>query len=661
MAYSDPKTLAQDPRARQEAMQKVGNLSKEHLCALVRAQKEEAEKATADLRKRWRVWWRMWQNEVQFPGKEDWQTKLWVPKVFTAVEQATSLVQRSLLDSDEPFGMIGNNDRERQLATLLWNPLLGLFLGKADMTYRFVDAAKVGFITGVAGYLKMRPVMVNVPKLMSAQIDPNSGQIIPSFTKTTKSTLRIDYVAPWNIFRDPDSKPRQNFSGSYLYHSEWKDRSALQSMAGVWDSNELTLVLNSDGSKQKTYDSMTDSQREEEERKQLNFYERHKFRKSYLIDEGWLDILDENGDVVLPDALMVHSGGHIVYGPVDNPIWATDLNTGRRKTPFVAGTPISHPTRFEGRGIAEQDAQLSQLYSNVFMLWADGLNWLINPPTEVQQDILVDWEDLEHYPGKLWVKHGDTRALEAANMGQMDTNAIMASLEYIDRIRQNSNFVTDFAVGLPGSRSDITKGETQIKTSQSLAIFESMGKNLEHMGSDLVGLAYDMLLQYFNNYTDPSVARLIGPQAAQVLESIPVEERVNMLQGDFEFKFSGVTQALMKSEQLAKVLQFATLTATPVYAGLVSPVNILQVIGDLLGVTDRIQIATAPPPPPPPPGPEPPKISISLRADLPPDEAKKYAAEGHPLPPEPPMLEAPPQGGRPQPLQVPQGPLGQNG
>lgn len=624
--------IQNDPRAKAEALARIQALPKEHLAKLVQVEKSEADRATTELRKKWRIWWRMWQNEVEFPGKEEWQTKLWVPKIFTAIEQATALIQRSILESDEPFGADGRNDRERELSRLLWNPMLKLFLGKADVAYKFADAAKIGFITGVAGYLKIRPQMVGVPRLMRATMGPD-GKVLPEFGTKNRLTIAIDIVAPWNIWRDPDSRPRQNFSGTYIIHSEWKGRDALMSMANTWDPAALELVLNQPHSKRGEA-TMTDTEREEAAMKQY-FFERHPFRKSYLIDEWWGDVLDENGDTVLPNAMMIHSAGHILHGPVDNPIWATDLNTGRRKTPFIAGAPITHPTRFEGRGIAEQDASLSQLYSNVFMLWADGLNWLINPPTEVFQDSLVDWEDLEHYPGKLWVKHTSDKALESASMGQMDTGAIMSSLEYIDRIRQNSNFVTDFAVGLPGSRSEITKGETQIKTSQSLAIFESMGRNLENMGSDLVGLTYDYLLQYFNDYTDPSVARIIGPEAAMILSSIPIEERVDALQGDFHFKFRGVTQALMKDQQLAKVMQFATLAATPQYAPLVNPVNILQTIGELLGVTDRIQIATAPPPMPMAPG-------------MPP---------GAPVPPGAPAPGAAPAGAMPNPQMVPPGPL----
>lgn len=590
MAYSDVPTLLNDPKAAAEGLEAARKLAPEHLAELVKAEKAEAERATQRLRERWIQLWKLWLNEVDFPGKEDWQTKLWVPKVFTAVEQATALIQRSLLDSSDTFGIDGFDLRDKQLAAKLWGPLLKLFLNNAGLVYKFSDACKTGFITGVAGYLKLRPVSVTVPRLMSAQVDQATQSVLPSFQYGKRSFLALDFVLPWNIYRDPDSRPRENFSGTYLYHCEWKDRAALRAMLAFgWDPEAVGRLLSSpDKGAHNPY--ATDMQRREWEQKQYS-YERHKFRNAYLVDECWLDILDENGDVIFPNALMVHSNGTILYGPVDNPIWATDLNTGRRKWPFVAGAPIIHPARFEGRGIAEQDAPLASLYSNVFMLWADGLNWKINPPTEIHQDALVDWEDLDHYPGKLWVKHTGDQALSPARIGEMNTGEIMAALEYIDRVRQNSNFVTDFAIGLPGSRSEITKGEVQIKTAQSLAIFEAMGKNLEQLGRNIVELAYDMILQFFDEYSDPQIGRILGPEAQFFLSQMPLEQRIEALQGNYDFIFTGVTQALQKADQLQRILQFATLAAAPGYSGLVSPAQILKLIAEHLGILDRIDIS----------------------------------------------------------------------
>lgn len=586
MAYSDVETLRNDPRAAAEGLQKATSLNPAHLAELCEVEKREAEEFNRRWREDSRSYWRLWNNEVDFPSKEDWQTQLWVPKVFTAVEQATALIQRSLIDTPESFGVEGIDDSDKELAAKYWKPLLKLFLDRGKFAYKFADAAKMGFITGLAGYLKFRPTSVAVPMVSGMQLD-QMGRPVPSFTTTQRAFLAIDFVMPWNIRRDPDAKARENYSGTYLWHSEWKDRAMLRHMQQRgWNAEVIEELLATPANQ----DGYTDMQREEWEQRQAG--KRHKFRRNYMLDEGWLDVLDENGDVIFPNALMVHSNKKILYGPVENPLWATDLNTGRRKWPFVATAPLVDPSKFVGRGIVEQQAPLAWLYSNVFMLWSDGLNWLVNPPTEVNQDVLVEYGDTSHYPGKLWVKRGDGQALTPAQMGQMKTDEIMGALEYIDRVGQNSNFVNDFVTGLPGTRSDITKGEVQIKTGQSLAIFEAMGKNLELMGKESVELTYDLLLQFFDDFTEPTVSRILGPQAAQYAMMLTVPQRVEMLQGNFDFKFTGVSQALMKADKLQKMLQFATLAASPYFAGRVPPDKMLKVLADLLDVSDRIDVFT---------------------------------------------------------------------
>ena len=583
--------MLNDPYALKEGRAKAKSLPKAHLAKLVQSQKDEAERATKQIREASMDFFRLWMNDVDFSDKEEWQTKLWVGKVFSAVEQGTALIQRSLLETPDAFGIQGFDTIDKELAALLWKPLLKLFLDNANMIYKYTDAVKMGLITGVAGYLKLRPVAINVPRIMTANVDPMTQAVVPSFQYSPRTFLAIDYVPWWNIRRDPESRPRENFSGTFLYHSEWKDRSALQQMLSFGWDQEMVKDLLSAPDRGMNNQFTSDYRFREAKMQGYNSFARHDFRKSYLIDEGWLDVLDENGDVVFPNALMVHSNQKILYGPVDNPIWATDLNTGRRKWPFIAGAPVVHPFRFEGRGIVEQDAALASLYSNVFMLWADGLNWAVNPPTEIHQDALVDWEDLEHYPGKLWVKHVESPALTPARIGMMQTGEVMSALDYIDRTRQNVNFITDFAVGLPGARSEITKGEVQIKTSQSLAIFEAMGKNLEYMGRQLVELAYDLILQYYDQYADPQIGRILGQEAQMFLGNMTVEDRIEALQGNYDFTFTGVTAALQKQDLLNRVMQFATLAASPGYAGYTNPSQVMKVMSELLGIDDRIDVS----------------------------------------------------------------------
>ena len=601
----DAAEMRMDPRALAEGRQKADALPDGHLVELVEALKKESEGATRDLRSRWSGYWDMWQNEVAFPDKEEWQSQVWIPKPFAAVEQGAAIIQRSLLDSPDFFGVSGTDDEDKIIAAHVWKPLLKLLLDRAGFVPKFADGCKVGFMLGIAGYWKYRWAVSQTPVLQGASVDPQTGAILPSFRYQPRSMLTIDYVLPWHIFRDPDTKARENFSGTYLIHSEWVGRPELKAMVGRgWDQAAVGKVLEMNN-QQAQNSRMPSSQQEEASRKQQS-WERHKFRRAYLGDEAWLDVLDQNGDVVFPNALMVHSHGQILMRPRDNPLWATDPNTGRRKWPFVAGAPIVHPARFEGRGILEQDEDLSLMFSNALNLFADGMNWKVNPGTEVYQPGLVNWDDTGDFPGKPWLKNVKEPVLTPARRGEINVAEVMAFLNYLDQLRQNVNFITDFVVGLPGTRADITKGEVQIKTGQSLGMFDGIGRALEQIGRTGVELAYDFALQYLggNDYTDPSLASIIGPHRAYLIAKMPLADRLRALQGNYDFTFTGVSQALQKADMLAKVMQFATLAQSPGYAGTTKPSQVLRIVSELLGVNDRIDIFDPAPPAPPmlPPG-----------------------------------------------------------
>ena len=597
MAIGVPQAAeqVQDPRALAEGRQAAQQLPREHLAEVCQVQKQEAEDATKSLRADWQEYWDLWAGDISYEGKEEWQSQIWVQKPFAAVEQAGSVIRRSLIDSPDFYGVDGieQNPTSKVLAAHVVRPMLDLLLGNAGFTDKFADTARVGFMLGVAGYLKFRWNVANVPKFMSATIDPETGFIVPAFSQQKRATLAIDFIEPWKIRRDPDSKPREPYSGTYLWHSEWKDRPALRAMVGGgWDPEAVQRVLDSGAGSAKGVGATTGQGQEEEARRKQQQWTRHRFRKSYLVDEGWFDVIDENGDVVFPNALMVHANNEILYGPVDNPIWATDLQTGRRKWPFLAASPIEHPTRFEGRGILEQDLPLSLLFNNMLNLTVDALNWVVNPGTEVFTQGLVDWDDTADYPGKMWEKTIKEAVMMPAQRGKISLPDVLAFLNFSNQERQNVNFVNDFVIGLPGSRADITKGEVQIKTGQSMAVFEAMGKNMERLGRHCIELAFDLWMQYMggSDFVNPSVSSILGPHRAMLLATMPIAERINLLQGNFTFKFTGVSQALQKADQLANMMKFAALAASGPYAGRTNYTQILRVLAQLFGVDDRIDV-----------------------------------------------------------------------
>lgn len=583
--------LRWDSRARAEARRRLEGLGDTHLVRLVQAQREEARRSTERQREEWEDAWRHYQSEISWADKEDWQSRYWIPHPWTSVEQAAAIIQRAMLDSPEFFGVEGTDPRDKQLAAQVWKPVLSWALQRSRFIPKTADAAKMALACGPA-YLKLRYHPFAAPRL--GGVDPQTGQ--PSFEVRMRAAMAVDTIPPWQIYRDPNSRARSQWSGSYLIHEEWVDWAYLaeQGARKVFRNLEgLGRAGGSSGGVASSGPGFGVSGQEVAQRRQ-QVWQPHEFRRPHLAAEWWGDVLDANGEVVYPDARMIVSGEALLFGPADNPLWAVDSESGRRKWPIIGLCPLSHPLRFEGVGILRAVTPLAALLSNLFNLFADGLNWSVNPETELDTSVLADWDDLERYPGKLWLKHGPSQALSPAQSGKVDVGATLAVLQYVNQLIENHGFVNHFVAGLPGTRSNITRGEVQIKTQQSMGMFDAMARNLESGITAAIEVALDLHLQYLTDWSDPTLVDIVGERNASALNLMDPAARWETLGGNFDFRVTSISAALQKADLLGRLMQVSQLVALPPYAGLTKPHELLQAIVDTLGLRDRIEVADQP-------------------------------------------------------------------
>ena len=143
--------------------------------------------------------------------------------------------------------------------------------------------------------------------------------------------------------------------------------------------------------------------------------------------------------------------------------------------------------------------------------------------------------------------------------------------------------------------SDVTKGEVQIKTAQSLAIFDRMGRLIEGAGKDMCDLVYDMLVQYTDRTTVPVIGSLLDEKMVWALANARPETRFSLMRADLQLKFTGISQALQRSEQLRRLMQISVIAGGPLFAGrLQNPSQMLRTMIDLLGYSSTIQVADQP-------------------------------------------------------------------
>jgi hypothetical protein len=617
-----------DTQARAEGRAKALALPEAHLIRLLNANRDESERSTTKLRAGWTESWRYYQSEVDYGDKEEWQSAVWIPTPWSAVEQASNVLKLGLMNNSDFAKIDGVDQKDKLLAEKIWNPVLLFAFTKSGFIPKFVDAMKVGLATGMSMYLKFRYPSMPSPILDSVQLMASPGQmptLVPQYKMRRQSALDIGTVPPWNIYRDPRSRPGEQWSGSYLIHEDYVDRAVL-SGSTVYKNLDTALASGASGGTDDRSGAAADAQRKGQT------WEPHEFRKPILASEWYGDILDENGDLVYPDALMIAADRKVlIYGPTENPLWAVDPRTFRRKWPFIGFSPIRHPLRFEGWGILQAVTPLAVLFSNLFNLFTDGLNWKVNQPTELNTNLLEEDDDHEHYPGKLWRKIGEGQLLSPAAIGQMSTGEVLAAMQFMQTLWEQNAFVNNFVMGSQGTRSQITKGEVQIRTGQSMGMFDGMGRDIEEGGKACLELAYDFMSQYMTDWSDPTIAAVVGPQYSQLLNMMEPAARMQELGGQYNYTFSGITQSLQKADLLGRLMQAASLAAEGIYAGYTNPAEVLSTIFDAMGVRDKIPVSEEQMVPAAvvqkmlAGKQEPPKVNVSLRGDLPPMMAEELA------------------------------------
>lgn len=104
----------------------------------------------------WNECWQLYRGQEDWSDKEDWQSKIVLPKAFSSVKQATNVIKRFLNASKKPFNLESENpnDEVTSIRAEQMTHLTEVFLEKARFLDEFSEALECGFIMGV-GIVKL--------------------------------------------------------------------------------------------------------------------------------------------------------------------------------------------------------------------------------------------------------------------------------------------------------------------------------------------------------------------------------------------------------------------------------------------------------------------------------------------------------------------------
>lgn len=556
---------AQELAEREEAAQAYAGEDERHFVEYVEEFVRTARNTMSRLRQIQQECWAVYQEEEppNYVNKEDWQSRVVIPKPFSAVQFAKTQVRKAFTPE-----FLSIQNEPNPVAGEFWTKLMLRMLDHdhANFRVRFPDACEMGLAIGT------------------------SMELIPYWDN--RRGLQYSLIEPWKIHRDTDALSRESQSGMGWVHEEWQDLWALKQGETDGRYRGVTRVQATMEQAHNPQNPLMDPQNLAELRK--HFWHRNKFRKMALVREYYGTVLNKNGDLLLPNATYTVAGTHVIGLP-------KDVSYPTLRWPGTAFSPMPHLLRFDGRGIVQGIRTLWYWMCSLMALHSDNLNWIVNPMHEINVSALVDQSDIDIFPGHVFNVKDTMNGQQAVRAVErrFTTNEVLANLGYGDQKFQEGTFVTSVVQGLPGNRSRVTFREAAQQLDQSKDMFASLGVNIEDgalwaikagMETVMINITRADLAKLFR--ADELEHYLASAQEGSGFQS-PVDETLILPGLSGTFSVSGLSAVLRDMDVLKSIKEvILPLFELPQIAPYLVPYGVAKAIETRLNLKDEGVIAS---------------------------------------------------------------------
>lgn len=476
----------------------------EEIVQYIQSCKKEADDASKDRRAAWKELWSLFQNKQDYKGKEKWQSKVFVPKLWMKVERASAEVKRALLQIEKLFKFVLDDELElekeeesKKREEIAKNEKkFKRKIDKSNLANVYAEMSKAAFLLGLG-----------VPKVL---------------WDDEKENVTYEDVNILNLSISPDFKPFQDDRPKYVIEEQEMDLAALKRMAKKVNEGSGSDIYNM-GIINTIEEDFKETEKKSKEQIQRGVSQHIPVSKKVLLWQFWGDIIPKEGDDIKENQLIVVANKKHKIRHQDNPF-------SHKKPPYIFSFPLVYPHRgIAGTSLIEPTAKLQYIFNNILNMFVDNLNFTVNKMYEFNPNNLMSPENvLNVYPGKtIAVNSSEKPALREVVTSPAFRDAI-AGLDIVGREIDEGTAVTEFLTGMPGKKPK-TLGEVELKTAESRGLFDIIARDLEKNSiKPLLEMSYSLCIQF---------------------AKFPANE------GEFVFKVGGLSLLLMQKEQTEKIMQ----------------------------------------------------------------------------------------------------------
>lgn len=565
----------------------------------------------------WNECWALYRGQDDQSNKEDWQSKIVLPKAWSTVKQAVNVMKRLLQVQQLPYQLEPYNmdDAVAVLRTEKMTDLSEMFLAKAHFIDELGTMFETGFIIGLGvmkcGWsllprMRMRVQTQMVPAQPGTQpgvpgsllaapppgplaLGQQPGGLEAQNAQQFPTQLPQENTLPEGALGAPAGQPgpimvpqkqiirEQVLEGQLMLHAVdpynfyWLPGSKMRGTKG-WTGtieeiqipkHELLSIAQLGVFDPKIIEGLQAMKLDEvQEQSFLRFGEFPRTATAPNQDANTVKLTEFHGTVVLDG--KVEQYRHIIIANDTVVLLDAEHDKWFRNPPYIGFSPLALPFRTEGMGLVEMVRSIDKALNQIVNLGVDTLLFRLLPIFEYSPDFYENAEDIRTglTPGKI------LRRSSMAGQGQSGLMPVqfndvspgaMQVAGVLDRAHQEGGLVSELQQSLPRWSGAQTATETEAIQNNQNSFFGAMAADIEQsVIAPLVETSIDLIMQFVDTANDPRVANILGVDQA-ILAGMSQAEVFEMVQGDYSVVVRGLTGQLEKAEMLQNLVQFMNL------------------------------------------------------------------------------------------------------
>jgi len=519
---------------------RVGNLSDAEIVSQIERYRNEAFMREYIIRNNWLDCYGQYRNKQDFDDKAPWQSRITFAKAHSAVKNFVAQIMRLLLQTEQWVTVEKETSTNAIFASFVETVVLKL-ARTAHFRSQFRDALEFGAICGL-GVLKFGWAYENVFDLSVGGDD--TGPLLVQ-KKRKEGHLYVQSIDPFHLWFGPRTRDNNRFD--FLIEETLVDVEELKGQKNLENTDELEHV-----------DRIADQMYFADQVYTRDFarYDKRQipaehYRKQALIWEYWGDIVDVHSQKVVDTNVHILIANRTTILKYEkNPYWDG-------LPPYVIFSPLVVAGRFPGQGLLEMNMSVKDGIDRLAQMQEDHLKFSVVPMMEVEASALENPEgDMQTgvQPGKVFYKRAGAgaQAVAGVQFPQLGNSSFNFQME-MSKEYQRGTFITEQAQGLLDVKGETTATEVQQTQLQSTLSIADIGQTIED--NCLIFIAekiWARAFQFIDATTKPTWSELIGGKVGELLDNLPIDQRLRLIYGKYNFQAHGLSRTIERQQNLSK-------------------------------------------------------------------------------------------------------------